>query len=280
MTILPRKDKYNDFPDSFRDSNVTVRLENNTRLETEYATSSHIGTREYQQDSTAAGQGRGDVLFGVVCDGMGGLEDGELASRTAAETFVQALVIMDPDCDIPGYLTALTHQVNALVYALPSQTGVSGASGTTLVAAVMTGNSLYWVSVGDSRIYIIREQEIACVTRDHAYSMELDELVRSGRLSPEDAATDPHRDALISFLGMERLELLECNRNPFVLEAGDIVLLCSDGLYRSLDETDILEVVERHRDNLEECARVLPIYAFDRAQGSQDNTSVILLRYH
>ena len=279
--MLPRKDKRgSELRESFLDSNVTVQLEGNARLETVYAGSSHIGTREYQQDSTGAGQGFGDVLYGVVCDGMGGLEGGELASRTAADAFVQALSIMDPACDIPGYLTELAHQVNALVYALPSQTGSSGASGTTLAAAVMAGNSLYWISVGDSRIYIIREQEIACVTRDHAYSLELDELVRSGRLSPEDAAADPRRDALISFLGMERLEMLDYNRNPFVLAQGDIVLLCSDGLYRSLSESEILEVVKRHRENLDECARVLPIHAFDRAPGSHDNTSVILLRYY
>ena len=259
---------------------ITDHDDINEKRMTEFATSMHIGTREYQQDSTRIGQGHPDVVYGVLCDGMGGLEGGELASRTAAEAFAEALREMAPDCDIISFLILLAHQVNATIYELPSQTGDRGASGTTLAVAVMIGNSLYWLSAGDSRVYIVRGQEIACVTRDHAYSLELEEQVRAGKLTPEDAAADPRRDALISFLGIEHLEIMDCNQNPFILEDEDIVLLCSDGLYRSLDDSDILEIVLRHRENLEECARVLPIYAFDKAPGSQDNTSVVLLKYN
>ena len=271
------KSKENDNPIGCE---TTVRIENDPMHKTEYAQSSHIGTREYQQDTTRAGRGKAGVLFGVLCDGMGGLEDGEAASRMAAEDFAQALSEADPDGDIPLLLNDLAHKVNALVFNLPSQTGQSGVSGTTITAAMITGDRLFWISAGDSRIYIIRKKEIVSVTRDHSYSLELDELVRQGRLEPEKAAEDPRRNALISYLGLERLEILDYNSKAFILEAGDIVLLCSDGLYRSLDDSEILDIMERHSDNIEECARVLPIYAFDRAQGNQDNTSVILLKYN
>ena len=279
MAILFGKNKNTKISDKKQNTEVTVRIERESLCSAEYACYEHIGTREYQQDSTRAGQGSGDVVFGILCDGMGGMEDGGLASRIASDAFADAIRKMDPTDDIPEFLIQLVHKVNEQVYALPSQTGKRGALGTTLTAAVITGNSLNWISSGDSRIYIARGQEIVCVTRDHAYSLELDEQVRAGKLSPEDAATNPHRDALISFLGMERLEILDRNCNPFILEDGDIVLLCSDGLYRSLSDSDILEIIERHREDLKECARVLPLHAFDKAQGNQDNTSVVLLRY-
>ena len=243
------------------------------------ASSSHIGTRAYQQDSTETGHGRGKLVFGILCDGMGGLEGGELASSTAAKTLALSLCEMDPTCDIPTFLEAQAHMLNQMIRALPALNGERGLSGTTLTAAVIINASLYWLSVGDSRIYIIREQEIAVVTRDHSYALTLEQRVREGKLTAVEAAGDPQRDALISFLGMEELELIDFNRNAFALRDGDLVLLCSDGLYRSLCEADILDVIDRHRDDLNECARVLPLYAFDKAQGSHDNTSVVLLRY-
>jgi protein phosphatase len=237
-----------------------------------YAASRHIGTREYQQDTVEAGIGQDGLLYGILCDGMGGLEDGELASRTAAQSLAGSLRELEPDAHIPAFLAERAHYLNRLVG------GLNGA-GTTLTAAVMAGDRLFWLSVGDSRAFIIRGGEIVCVTRDHSYSLTLEEMVRAGKLTAEAAAADPLRDALISYLGMDGLEIIDGNRNAFALRDGDTVLLCSDGLYRSLSDPDILDVVTRHDGDLEECARVLPLYAFDRSGGSQDNTSVVLLRY-
>jgi len=109
--------------------------------------------------------------------------------------------------------------------------------------------------------------------------MELEKQVQNGMITAEEAANDPMREALISYLGIDRLTLIDSNRNPFSLEPGDTILLCSDGLYRSLSEADITEVLERHNEDIIEAARVLPLYAFDKSNGGQDNTSVILFRY-
>ena len=246
---------------------------------TEYACSSHIGTRENQQDYIDVGTGNNGVVFGIVCDGMGGLEGGEIASRTAGQAFASSLIKMDPNCDIPAFLATESQNVNRMVFDISSDDGGSGgAAGTTIVAAVIVEKDLYWLSIGDSRIYIIRGHEIETVTRDHSYSMELEEYVRCGNMTAEEAAADPMKDALISYLGINKLWLIDSNQKPFVLEPGDIVLLCSDGLYRSLSDRDIMDIIQRHCDDIEECARVLPLYAYDRAPGGQDNTSVVLIR--
>jgi len=245
----------------------------------EYASSSHIGTRECQQDFVETGTGAEGIVFGVLCDGMGGLDDGEYASRTAAQAMASAIAEMEPNCDIHAYLVLQVERINRLIFELPSDDSQRGAVGTTLVAVVITGSDLYWLSVGDSRIYIIRRKEILSVTRDHSYSLELEAQVKQGRITAEEAASNPNRDALISYLGVDVLTLIDSNRNPFSLEPGDTVLLCSDGLFRSLDESEIVEVLERHSEDIVECARVLPLYAFDKAKGGQDNTTVILFRY-
>jgi protein phosphatase len=261
------------------DPEATILIDH-TKPTVETACASHIGTRQYQQDAVLLGTGRGDIVFGILCDGMGGLEDGELASRTAVESVSEALRGMDPECNIPSFLISTAILANGAVGAIPSASGRRGESGTTLTVAVITKGSLFWASVGDSRIYILRHGEIVSVTRDHSYSLELGEMVAKGKITAEDAANDPGRDALISYLGIDNLELIDFNHNAFALEHGDIVLLCSDGLYRSLSDADIAGLVARHGDELDECARVLPLYAFDNAKGAhQDNTSVVLLRY-
>nr|AGS53136.1 hypothetical protein [uncultured bacterium contig00040] len=261
------------------DPEATVWIDH-SKPTVERACAMHIGTRQYQQDAVLLGTGQGDVVFGILCDGMGGLEDGELASRTAIESIAEALREMDPSCNIPSYLISAAILANGAVGAIPSASGKRGESGTTLTVAVITKGRLFWASVGDSRIYILRRGEIMAVTRDHSYSLELNEMVAKGRITAEAAATDPGRDALISYLGVEELELIDFNNNAFALEHGDIVLLCSDGLYRSLSDSDIAGLIARHGDDLEECARVLPLYAFDNSKsGHQDNTSVVLLRY-
>lgn len=244
-----------------------------------YAASSHIGTREYQQDFVETGIGKEGVVFGVLCDGMGGLDDGDFASRTAAQAMLSALSEMDPECDIHAYLVTQAQLINRLIFELPLDENQRGAAGTTLVAVVFKKELLYWLSVGDSRIYIIRKNEIVPITRNHSYSLELEQLIQIGKITEEEAANDPKRNALISYMGIEHLTIIDSNRNPFPLESGDAVLLCSDGLYNSLSDQEIFEILDRHNEDILECARVLPIYALDNAKGGLDNTSVILFRY-
>ncbi|MDL2288978.1 protein phosphatase 2C domain-containing protein [Oscillospiraceae bacterium OttesenSCG-928-F05] len=247
------------------------------------ACATHIGTREYQQDAAYVTEGglytdeSAECAVGIICDGMGGMEHGERASGEAITVFAEALSKIGPETDIPAYLEIEVQAVNAAVRRIGEPGG--HGTGTTLIAAVIRRNHLHWVSVGDSRIYILRGDEIVQVTTDHNYGMRLKAQVEEGKITPEAAAEHPQREALISYIGMEFVEEIGLNYNPFPLLHDDIILLCSDGLTKSLSDDDIYTAITEQRDNIQEAARLLPLKAFDASLGSQDNTSVILMKY-
>ena len=104
--------------------------------------------------------------------------------------------------------------------------------GTTVVAVVIENNKMYFLSVGDSKIYILRDNEILAVNREHNYRLSLDEKLKKGQITKEQyIAEEDQAEALISYLGMGNVSLMDINNEPFILQENDIVLLCSDGLY-------------------------------------------------
>lgn len=240
----------------------------------------HQGTRDYQEDAlfieeTISFSDKDEAqLLGIVCDGMGGMENGKASSKAAVEIITEEFKNKKTIDDIPKFLKDSIYLVGKKVNEMTNGTG-----GTTLVAAVVDHNKLYWGSVGDSRIYILRKGEIAQLTRDHNYLLTLLERVQRGEISETDARGHPKKEALISFIGMENLELIDICPSPFILQSGDIVLLCSDGLTKTLTDAEIAEIVFERYGDLQETARLLPIETFDRSMGGQDNISVVLIQY-
>ncbi|MDL2217619.1 protein phosphatase 2C domain-containing protein [Christensenellaceae bacterium OttesenSCG-928-M15] len=241
------------------------------------AMSTHIGTREYQQDALYVSDGERELVYGVLCDGMGGMEDGEKASAEVVEYLVNRLEVLDNEVDIPVFFEQTIREANEKLLSLYGDR--PQGPGTTLVTVVIKNGELYWASVGDSRIYIIRDSEIARMTRDHNYALQLEEQVRNGKITAEQARLDPMREALISYIGAPVLDIIDVSRAPFLLQKGDVILLCSDGLYKSLSDERILELLLGHEDDAGEKARTLPLAAFDESTGGQDNTSVIVIQY-
>ncbi len=250
-----------------------------TEMEIEIGTSSIIGTRRNQED-TIFGYGSGREAIALVCDGMGGLSGGEIASKAAAESLADAWFGRQGNVDIPEFLEEEALRADEKVFQQKNEKGERLRAGTTIAAAIIRGNELYWLSVGDSKIYIIRGNEILSVCREHNYRLTLDQQLVQGELTPEEYAAEEYRaEALISYLGMGNMSLMDLNRRPFLLEDGDIVLLSSDGLYRSLTEEEILCLVKEFGGNMQETADVLTSAALGTKQSGQDNTSVVLLRY-
>jgi serine/threonine protein phosphatase PrpC len=219
---LPSKDQEDD---------IIIRLDQRESfIEITTAGGSHIGTRDYQQDALFVSdparfrRGERGKAYAVLCDGMGGMADGERASCIAVEDLSRDLDALTNYQDIPGFLESALRKIDRMIYQECGE-----GSGTTIVTSVILGNQLYWAAAGDSRIYILRDQRMTRVTRDHNYSLLLEKDVEIGKITQEEALTHPQREALISYLGSGDVPLIDANRTPITLEHGDMVLLCSDG---------------------------------------------------
>ncbi|SEF58349.1 protein phosphatase [Eubacterium ruminantium] len=276
----------------------TVRIsedqiqEYTTRLLGEHPTikigsSSILGTRDYQQDSLFSNVENG-IAVGVVCDGMGGLEGGEIASQKATLTFAEDFYNATSknvinESNIISFLKDEAEKMNEVVSNLKNDAGEYMEAGTTVVSAVVFDNRMYWMSVGDSRIYLIRDGKIVRLTRDHNLKLMLDEQLKRSLISKEEYDRKiKHGEGLISFLGIGNLELIDTNENgvPIVLQENDIVLLCSDGLYKRLSDEVIADTVWCEEPDMVRAARRLTDVVLKYTQRSQDNTSIVLMQYN
>ena len=258
---------------------VTACLDEGEKLEWIAARSSVIGTRAYQQDTTFLYEGEKGVLA-VVCDGMGGMDGGEKASYEAAKQLAKDFFAADDIADVPSFLREEAIYINRQVSELTNDDGDKLNCGTTMVAVIIQKGKLYWLSVGDSRIYFYRNGQMAVLTRDHNYHLILNERLKKAEITEEDYRREADKgEALISYLGIESLKLMDISMVPIALEPGDKVLLCSDGLYKSLTEQQIIFLMKQYEHQTQELAMVLTETATAQAQRGQDNTSVIVVTY-
>lgn len=243
------------------------------------------GNRKYQQDAVYVSPGgklagnRKTYTLAVVCDGMGGMADGGLASRTAISMMVQGFERLkgQPGIHIPTFFRQGIRIMDEKIHDFPKENGKG--SGTTMVAVIAEDNRLYWASVGDSRIYILRGNVMRQITRDHNYELCLREMVNSGQISPEEARAQRQKEALISFLGIGNVSLMDVNDQAFELQFGDVVLLCSDGVTKTLGDEQIRDILQNDAKSMEEKAKILVEAAIRTNTYSQDNTSVAILQY-
>ena len=230
--------------------------------------SSLIGTRPDQQDSVY-GEVLPDSTVAILCDGMGGLQSGALASQSAIQTFAEDYEKRDTTMKVPFFLRQEAIEMDTVVHELMDEENQSINAGTTVVAVVMQGDELYWLSVGDSRIYIIRGKEIMAVNRDHNYRLRLDTALENGSITEEIYRQEEYKaEALISFLGIGNVSLM------------DIILLCSDGLYRTMPDDVMRQICLEYLPNAQKAADMLTETAVLSSLENQDNTSVVVIQYH
>ena len=240
--------------------------------------SSIIGAREYQQDAADVMVNTAGATLAVVCDGMGGMEEGGRAS----ELCVSEMCGTFQDYAGNNYTQFLCEEINRLnreVAGFRDNEGNPVTAGTTIAAVIITNGAMFWSSVGDSRIYLIRNGAIVQVTKDHNYKLILKEKVESGEITLLEAEQTPRQEALISFIGLGHIERIDINEKPFFLEKGDYILLCSDGLYKTMDEDMIRQTVSLYSDDVSEAAEVLTATAACMGGSRQDNTTVIIMKY-
>ena len=246
-------------------------------MELDVAYNSFIGMRENQEDALSC-ECDGRNCIAVLCDGVGGLDMGERASAAAVETF-RALFTLDnlAGADIPTLRRRALHEMDERVSALAGETA-NAHLGTTVVAAVIRNDQLFWISVGDSRLYILRDGELLQATRDHNYSMTLDFMRKNEMISSETMSREQKRgDALVSYIGIGGLELFDICEFPFILKDGDVILLSTDGLYKTMSE-DRIKSVLMQCSVMQFAANQLTEFVKNNMTEDQDNTSFIIIQ--
>ncbi len=203
----------------------------------------------------------------VVADGMGGAQAGEVASRLAIEAFERGL----PDDGSPEERLAMrVREANHQIYERSRADRQRAGMGTTLTAAYVDDAHVAIAHVGDSRAYLFRDGTLQRLTQDHSL---VDELVRRGKLTEEQAAEHPQRSIITRALGPE--PDVEVDTWTYPARPGDVILLCSDGLTSMISEERVRALLEAH-DNLDAAADALIAEANEA--GGRDNITVVLFR--
>ncbi|HEY3972014.1 MAG TPA: PP2C family serine/threonine-protein phosphatase [Candidatus Sulfotelmatobacter sp.] len=206
----------------------------------------------------------------VVADGMGGYEGGQEASRLAVET-VRSVYDNefngDPQTTLSIAFEAAHQNIQRFAIDHPQFYGM----GTTCSAFAIVGRQLHFAHVGDSRLYLLRAQAMSRLTRDHSY---VGRLVESGLVRSEDAESHPQRHILTAALGSGREVTPHIPQQPFPLQDGDTLLLCTDGLWGVVGDTDLARIAQSNAPA--EACQMLVAMALDR--GGPDNITVLVLR--
>ena len=227
--------------------------------------------RQQNQDSFYLDIPSEHLAVGVVCDGMGGANAGNVASQLAVESFVQALQSLPEGTpEEPAALLAqAAEQANGAVFHRANTDPECRGMGTTMVAALVVEQTAHLLNIGDSRAYHISGGGIEKVTRDHSL---VEDMVERGQITADEARNHPRKNLITRALGSEAHIRADLYEKP--LASGDYLLLCSDGLSNMVTDQEMLfEVL--HGGASEECCKRLLDVAMSR--GATDNVTAVLI---
>ncbi len=212
-----------------------------------------------------------DIKFFMLADGMGGHQAGEIASQQALQYLERKVRQMLPKStgNVSQMLVEALEETNAYIYELAGKDTRLKGMGTTVTACLLQQNEALVVHVGDSRAYLLRDNQITQITQDHSL---VGELVKSGDISEELARVHPHRNILTQAVGVSLKINVDLYHVP--LQKKDRILLCTDGLTAHLYKNEIKEIVTA-APSLEQAVRALTDAALE--QGGTDNLSIILI---
>ncbi len=210
----------------------------------------------------------------IVADGVGGHTSGELASRTAVSRIAEVLRDNpveegDDDDTVKAKIIKALMVVNEQLYDMACDQETLGMATTLLLLCVANGNA-YVVNVGDSRAYLIRNGGIIQLTEDHTY---VNDLVKRGILTPEQAQNHPDRNMITRAMGAE--ERVRPDFFRFGVETGDVVLMCTDGLYNELEVEELRNVLETEPGMREACAKLVQLA---NSRGGRDNITALAVK--
>lgn len=226
--------------------------------------------RESNQDAFMTGTFDDGAVWAVVCDGMGGMGGGDIASRLAVEHFSASLKAGYrsgmSEISVKNLLVSAVNAANIRVFDKSRESKELNGMGTTIVAVILRSDTAYFIHAGDSRGYVYLSNGLLQVTRDHSI---VQSMIENGRISPEEARFHPRKNVITRALGVDDSVVPEFN--VYDLESGSKILLCTDGLTNFVDVARISELLDSDGD----CAESLVSAA--NANGGGDNVTAVVI---
>jgi formylglycine-generating enzyme required for sulfatase activity/serine/threonine protein phosphatase PrpC len=233
------------------------------------------GAREYQEDAflithLVDKHGQSSSLI-VVADGMGGHAAGNIASNMAVQSLSKQVTANYPSDNLPQVLKDGILKANHSITEMIKETPALDGMGCTLIGVLLQNNQIWWASVGDSHLYLLRNRELTKLNADHSYGGFLDAMQAAGTpIAPEPGLS---RNMLMSALTGGEISDIDCPSTPLQLQAGDKILLCSDGV-NTLSNGKIIQYCE-WSESPKECVEALLTAVEDAEIPKQDNTTTI-----
>lgn len=237
-----------------------------------------LGSRARQEDSFAFVNAL-DVtdikekgMLAVVADGMGGMQNGQWASQAVIHQLRTDFERMDRGQNMAIQLCDSVYAANRIVFQ-----NLHGEGGSTVIACLFFDEKMYYVSVGDSYLFLKRGDDLLRVNREHNCKMEaFKETIRQGSVDPSEGFSHPEKDALMQYMGKEELDDIDWLKRPLPLQNGDIIMLCSDGVGGVLNEEIICDCFKQ--PTAEQIAAAIDRAVIARNRQYQDNYTALIIQ--
>ncbi|MBQ4311220.1 MAG: protein serine/threonine phosphatase 2C family protein [Oscillospiraceae bacterium] len=237
-----------------------------------------IGRRERQEDKADYISDHSSLLA-VLCDGMGGLNAGDVTSSFSCGRMIKYFdtIKISSDDLITKILTNIITEIDNEVYSQLDLDDNRISGGSTMVCVYISDSKMWFASVGDSRIYLIRDNEIKQLTTDQNLRTDIEIKLSRGEYVSDELLDSPLKEALTGYIGMGNLTKVCLSETPIRLSDNDIILLCSDGLYRTLTLQELLGITDSDLP-LSDISDQLLYLTEEKNKKGQDNTTFILIK--
>ncbi len=261
---------------------VELKLTSNASMYINTGNSQNQGARPYQEDSF----GYSNIIdsnvvskkgvFAILSDGMGGLTNGKNVADYVVQTSIAMFDSMNPQTDISKQLENIVGYINSSVCEQYGADDGSSKAGATMVLAYIFKNRIYWITVGDSRLYCFRNGNLLQMNEDHDYKNQLyrEYINEGGNL--KDVEEDEQKDSLVCFIGKKEIPYVDVSIRGYKIKPSDTFILCTDGIYNGISEDamkDILSNCDAQTASEEIISNVLS----SRFPG-QDNMTVMVIK--
>lgn len=230
--------------------------------------------RDKNEDAVGAFKNKSGLVLALITDGIGGNNAGEVASQMVVthmgEAF-EATTISSLDKIETWFENQLTKENTAIIDESNTDSRLHGM-GTTIVAALIDGKRSLIANIGDSRGYVYSNGQFTQITEDHSY---VNELVKHGDITPDQAKTNPYKNIITKSLGINSDSAADFK--PYTAQPGDQIMLCTDGLTNMVDDSDIEKILSMDDELQSKCDMLI---ATANENGGLDNITVLLAQYN